>query len=77
MKHTGRCQTGFDALDYARQLGEVRAGLVPGRKPHEGRHVDLGDTGPLSQEVPAGRQALRIRCINGMEVHKKRPRGFK
>jgi hypothetical protein len=25
----------------------------------------------------AGRKALRIRHINGMEVRKKRPRGFK
>jgi hypothetical protein len=35
--------------------------------------ADLGETGPLSQGV----QALRIRHINGMEVRKKRPRGFK
>jgi hypothetical protein len=37
----------------------------------------LGETGPLSQGVQAGRKALRIRHINGMEVRKKRPRGFK
>jgi hypothetical protein len=36
-----------------------------------------GDTGPLSQGVGAGQQALRMRHINGMEVLKKRPRGFK
>ena len=34
-------------------------------------------TGPLSQGVQARRKALRIRHINGMEVRKKRPRGFK
>jgi hypothetical protein len=39
--------------------------------------VHLGEAGPLSQGVQAGRQALRIRYINGMEVRKKRPRGFK
>ena len=39
--------------------------------------ADLGETGPLSQGVQAGRKALRIRHINGMEVRKKRPRGFK
>jgi hypothetical protein len=38
---------------------------------------DLGDTGPLSQGVQARRTALSIRHINGMEVRKKRPRGFK
>ena len=37
----------------------------------------LGETGPLSQGVQAGRKALRIRHINRMEVRKKRPRGFK
>jgi hypothetical protein len=33
--------------------------------------------GPLSQGVQARRKALRTRHINGMEVRKKRPRGFK
>jgi hypothetical protein len=37
----------------------------------------LGETGPLSQGVRAGRKALRTRHMNGMEVRKKRPRGFK
>jgi hypothetical protein len=37
----------------------------------------LGETGPLSQGVQVGRKALRIRHINGMEVRRKRPRGFK
>jgi hypothetical protein len=37
----------------------------------------LGETGPLSQGVQAGRKVLRIRYINNMEVRKKRPRGFK
>ena len=38
---------------------------------------DLGETSQLSQGVQARRKALRIRHINGMEVRKKRPRGFK
>ena len=37
----------------------------------------LGETGHLSQGVQAGRKALRTRDMNGMEVRKKRPRGFK
>jgi hypothetical protein len=37
----------------------------------------LGEIGPLSQGVQARRKALRIRHINGMEVRKKRHRGFK
>jgi hypothetical protein len=37
----------------------------------------LGETGPLSQRVQVGRKVLGIRHINGMEVRKKRPRGFK
>jgi hypothetical protein len=36
-----------------------------------------GEPGPLSQRVQAGRKALRIRHINGMDVRKKTPRGFK
>jgi hypothetical protein len=39
--------------------------------------LHLGETGPLSQGVQAGRKALRIRHVNGMKVRKKRPRGFK
>jgi hypothetical protein len=35
------------------------------------------EQGPLSQGVQAGRQARRIRHIHGVEVRKKRPRGFK
>jgi hypothetical protein len=37
----------------------------------------LGETGPLSQGVQAGRKAIRIHHMNCMEVRKKRPRGFK
>jgi hypothetical protein len=44
-------------------LGET--GIVPGRNY------------PLSQGVQVGRKALRIHHINGMDVRKKRPRGFK
>jgi hypothetical protein len=36
-----------------------------------------GKTGPLSQGVQARRKAIKMRRINGMEVRKKRPRGFK
>jgi hypothetical protein len=42
-----------------------------------GERLHLGETGPLSQGVQARRNALRTRHINGMEVHRKRPRGFK
>ena len=42
------------------------------------RNQHLGETGPLSQGVQAGRKALRtLPCINGVKVRKKRPRGFK
>jgi hypothetical protein len=37
----------------------------------------LEKIGALSQGVQASRKALRKRDINGMEVRKKRPRGFK
>jgi hypothetical protein len=37
----------------------------------------LEEINHLSQGVHAGRKALIIRHINGMEVRKKRPRGFK
>jgi hypothetical protein len=36
-----------------------------------------GETAPLSQGVQVGRKAIRIRYINGVEVRKKRPRGFR
>jgi hypothetical protein len=35
------------------------------------------ETGPFSQGVQVGGKTLRIRHINGMEVRKKMPRGFK
>jgi hypothetical protein len=48
------------------------------QRPEEGGGVgDLGETGPLSQGVQAGRKVLNICHINGMEVRKKRSRGFK
>ena len=49
-------------------LTETNTGVAAG---------DLRATGPLSKGVQARRKALRIRHKNGMEVHKKRPRGFK
>ena len=54
-----------------------RPGPQPGLRLGGRRDGDLGETGPLSQGVQARRKALRIRQINGMEVRKKRPRGFK
>jgi hypothetical protein len=44
---------------------------------HATKVIRLGETGPLSQGVQVGRKGLGIRHINGMEVRKKRPRGFK
>jgi hypothetical protein len=46
------------------------AGIVDG-PPEPGRNRSS------QPGVQAGRKALRIRHINGMEVRKKRPRGFK
>ena len=43
----------------------------------EGRFENLGELGPLSQGVKAGRKTLKIRHTNVMKVRKKRPRGFK
>jgi hypothetical protein len=37
----------------------------------------LGETGPLSPGVQAGRKALITRHVNGIDVRKKRPRGLK
>ena len=37
----------------------------------------LRETGSLSQGVQTGRKALRVRHMHGVEVRKKRPRGFK
>jgi hypothetical protein len=65
------------------ELGEIEPDCTQHcavRRDARGKRVHaagLGETGPLSQGVQAGRNALRIRYINGMEVHKKRPRGFK
>jgi hypothetical protein len=39
--------------------------------------MGLGETGPLSQGVQAGRKALRMHHVHGMDVRQKRPRGFK
>jgi hypothetical protein len=45
--------------------------------PHVWSQWCLGETGPLSQGVQARRKALRTRHINGIEVRRERPRGFK
>ena len=58
----------------------VAKDMSPPRKTRPGRSrpaPHLAETRPLSQGVQAGRKALRIRHINGMEVRKKGPRGFK
>jgi hypothetical protein len=54
--------------------GGVAAAAV--RAPAEvERDADLGETGPLSQGVHEGRQALRTLHMHGVELHRKRPRG--
>jgi hypothetical protein len=50
---------------------ERKQQLVLGALPEPGRNRSA------QPGVQAGRKALRIRYINGMEVRKKRPRGFK
>ena len=35
------------------------------------------EIGPLSQGVQEGRQALRMLHVRGVEVRRKRPRGFR
>ena len=56
----------------------LRAAVAVARAPVRViRALHLGETGPLSQGVQACRKAVRVRHINGAEVRKKRPRGFK
>ena len=62
-----------DQLQHSGLL--IRRGPVPPRPDEQARR--LGKTGPLSQGAQARRKALRTHHINGMEVRKKRPRGFK
>jgi hypothetical protein len=57
---------GGDQQRVGDQLPEPLAAFAPGRS-----------SCPLSQGVQAGREALRIRHINGTELRKKRRRGFK
>jgi hypothetical protein len=64
-------------LVQRRRLRRVECGGHPAFLLALPEGVHLGETGPLSQGVQAGRKALRIRHINGMEVRKKGPRGFK
>jgi hypothetical protein len=53
-----------------------RAAVGAGALDARGQH--LGETGPLSQRVQEGRNAVRTLhiLVRGMEVHKKSPRGF-
>jgi hypothetical protein len=60
-----------DAVRGGDQRGAQR------QEPLEQHLLHLGETCPLSQGVQEGKKALRIRYINGMEVRKQRPRGFK
>jgi hypothetical protein len=59
-------QTGIRQSDRATLVYKAR----PSRRGAPGRN-----TGPLSQGVQAGRKALRICHIRGVEVRKKRPEG--
>jgi hypothetical protein len=70
MKYTERCLNDFNARGYRRR---PRPAAPTARR----GCARLGKTGPLSQGVQAGRKALRIRHIHGMEVRKKRPGEFK
>jgi hypothetical protein len=59
-------------------VGAVGATVVPVGHADAGGavRVRLGGTGPLSQGVQAGRQALKILHTHGAEVRRKKPRGF-
>ena len=67
-REEGRAAHGAERAEEAAQRGLRH---LPGALEEE------PETGPLSQGVQARRKALRIRHINGMEVRKKMPRGFK
>jgi hypothetical protein len=68
-----RCQ-----LDHVAGAAVEQAAVLVGREPLLvllTQRPHLGEAGPLSHGVQAGRKALTIRHMNGMEVRKKRPRG--
>jgi hypothetical protein len=85
VKGTALGSAGAPALVSSRK--SLRAAMALRGTPCEDRRTSsadkagqpwgLGETGPLSERVQARRKALRVRCINGMEVRKMRPRGFK
>jgi hypothetical protein len=62
-----------DSLGAAPTSGPVKFELAL----HFPSVLNLEATCPLRQGVQACRKALRIRHINGMEVCKDRPKGFK
>ena len=69
-----------ETLRALKRPERARTGLVVPSRVHArvgDVDVHLGETGPFSQGVQARGKVLRIRCINGVEVRKKRPRGFK
>ena len=73
MLHAARSASGRDSV--GRKISDVELGL--GRHPDQLPLLRLGETGPFSQGVQVRRKALRLHHTNGMEVRKKRPRGFK
>jgi hypothetical protein len=69
----------FVAGSQTKPSAVSRAHSAGGLAASSGGHclLNLAETGPLSQGVQAGRKALSIRHIKGMEAREKRPRGFK
>ena len=65
---------GYNPIRAAAVVLEVPAQLVRARHLARAR---LGETRSLSQAVQARRKTLIIRHMNGMEMRRKRPRGFK
>ena len=60
------------------RLGEGRGEEGVARREVVDHHLVSGAAGPLSQQGgQEGRQALRIRHVRGIEVRRKRPRGFR
>ena len=79
MARSARCRRGCGRCwRSSRKRGCTRPARRCGsRPPAHWRRASLVETGPLSRGVQARRKAPRTRHINGMEVRKKRPRGFK
>ena len=69
MKHTGRCQK------WLQRRGLASPSSISATSSSRSAAMRLGEARPLSQGARAGRQALKIRDVNGVEVRKKGPRG--